>query len=236
MEHTSPPPEASGTRPGNPDDVIEQNPYAPPGVPVLVAEASAPSSTAPMELEGAGFWIRALARLIDLAFHYVTAFAAMIVVVVILAIYASTKGLDLQVLIAKLGPFSILSAFLSILGSWAMHALCEGLHGSTLGKRLCGLAVISEGGHPCSFKQGLGRSAAFYIDSLFFGLVAASQMSDSPKRQRLGDKWCHTIVARRSALPPSAVRGWGRFFAVFATAFLVDTALIAVGLLQKAVA
>jgi uncharacterized RDD family membrane protein YckC len=107
-----------------------------------------------------------------------------------------------------------------------MHTLAEGLHGSTLGKRLCGLTVIAvEGGH-ADLSAALKRSVAFIWDAFFFGLVALQKMSESPRRQRYGDTWAGTQVVRISKVDPSQRRSFGRFFVAVAAALAVDGVLI----------
>ena len=44
------------------------------------------------------------------------------------------------------------------------------------------------------------------FDGLFCGVVAYASMSDSPLRQRYGDKWANTVVARARDVPEEAKR------------------------------
>jgi len=184
-------------------------------------------------IQGAGFWIRALARSIDLLVHYAAVFAALILVMLALVIYCDLAHKDFNQFIAKLGPFTFLSALMSVLGALTYHALSESIHGSSLGKLVCGLVVVTDRATPCRFGAAFGRSAAFYIDGLFFGGIAAMSMADSSRHQRLGDKWCHTVVARRSAVPPGALRGASRFILAFVLALAGDMALSGAGLVLK---
>ena len=43
---------------------------------------------------------------------------------------------------------SLLETVLGLLGVTLVHTLCEGLHGSTIGKKVCGITVVSEDGTP----------------------------------------------------------------------------------------
>lgn len=45
------------------------------------------------------------------------------------------------------------------------------------------------------------RSAAYYIDGLFFGLIGYSCMKVSPLNQRYGDVWGKTVVVKVTELP-----------------------------------
>jgi uncharacterized RDD family membrane protein YckC len=72
--------------------------------------------------------------------------------------------------------------------------LSEHYYGSTLGKRVTGLRVVTESGLPVSIGQALGRNLALVIDLLLWTLPALISMSSSPLHQRLGDRWAHTVV------------------------------------------
>jgi uncharacterized RDD family membrane protein YckC len=79
----------------------------------------------------------------------------------------------------------------------------ERMCGATIGKRLLGLVVIRRDGGRIGSRAALGRSLAIYIDGLFFGALAYGAM-EPPLQQRLGDKWCGTLVIRHSTLPPGS--------------------------------
>jgi uncharacterized RDD family membrane protein YckC len=115
------------------------------------------------------------------------------------------------------------------------HAAMEGIHGSTVGKRLLGLVVTTSQRRPISLRAALGRSFAFYVDSLFFGAVAATLM-EPPLQQRYGDKWCGTVVTKRSTLGRTELsrRGFGTAlfvaFAADAGCYLVSAGLKLLGI------
>ena len=182
---------------------------------------------------GAGFWIRALARAIDIGIHYVATFASLIPVVITIGIYSGVTGKDMNQMIKNLDGFSFVAMVFSLVGAVAAHTICEGLHGSTLGKRICKLVVVSDDLSPCSVKAALGRSLAFYIDGLFFGAVGYSSMSNSPRKQRFGDTWNKTLVCRRSIIPATTLRSGARMFWVFLFGFSVDALFLAIGLTLK---
>jgi hypothetical protein len=69
-----------------------------------------------------------------------------------------------------------------------------------LGKLICGLVVVKENGQSCGLLAAFGRSLAFFVDSLFWGIPALISMSDSAKQQRLGDRWAKTMVVKRRDL------------------------------------
>lgn len=201
-----------------------------PGQPLTPGEAALPAAK---PYVGSGFWIRVLARVIDLIVHYVVTFFAGLLIVIIAGVIAAVGGVSPTVLSHKLQSFSLLSYVLVILGYILYHTLCEGLHGATMGKLICGLVVIKEDGSPCSLGAAFGRSLAFLIDGFFFGLVAAIAMSSSPKRQRLGDGWLHTVVVKRKDLQLTQLRSGGIFAVVFLGAVTLDGFLAFLGQLLK---
>ena len=118
------------------------------------------------------------------------------------------------------------------MGAILFHTLSEGLNGSSLGKRICGLVVTTDTLTNCSLKSALGRSVAFYLDGLFFGAIAAGEMQSSSLRQRYGDKWNHTIVVRRANLP-SSFEPKHRFMRVLLLATFVDVLFLFSGFVFK---
>jgi uncharacterized RDD family membrane protein YckC len=112
---------------------------------------------------------------------------------------------------AKINPFYPAGMALGILGGFLYHLFCEGIHGATLGKLICGLRVISSSTRPCSMKASLIRGLGWFIDALVFGLVGYTSMSKTPLKQRYGDVWAKTVVVKTRSLPPSAKRQTGYF-------------------------
>jgi uncharacterized RDD family membrane protein YckC len=187
-------------------------PFPPPAV----------SLPAPRGLDGVGFWRRAVAQAIDLAVlsatRYVTGFLIGLVLVAFRLLTHRPVNPPLQ----KLDHTTFLTFSMAILGFLAYHTVCEGLYGSSLGKLLLGITVITENQLPCGLAAAAQRSLAMAKDGLFFGLVAAVNMSLSrPLRQRIGDKWAQTLVVRRKELKPEQKRpGW-----LFVVAFIGGIAL-----------
>lgn len=73
--------------------------------------------------------------------------------------------------------------------------------GVSPGKLICRLRVVSEDFSPCNSKKAIARELLFFVDSLFFGLVAYLLMKESLLRQRLGDKLGHTTVLKARDVP-----------------------------------
>lgn len=185
----------------------------------------------PGAIKGVGFWPRALARVIDLLVHMFVSFCAGILFSILLVIAAG--GHPNPLVVAALRKNTIGVFVLALLGSVAYEAICEGMHGSTLGKLLLSMVVVQEDGSPCRFGAALIRSVAYFVDALFFGLIGYLAMQKSPQEQRHGDEWAHTVVCKRPDAPSGSLRGSGLFFAAFLLAAMADAALAMVGLLLK---
>lgn len=160
------------------------------------------------ELEPAGFGIRFVARVVDSIVHMANGLVAGLFAGVILgvlsALGAVSPGWE-----TRMGQMSGLSFIAGALTSLMYEAFSEANGGATVGKAICGLRVVRDDGAPCTLGRAVGRNAAFYIDGLFFGLIAWSAMSKSLMKQRLGDQWAGTYVvhARSLATPRSPAVG-----------------------------
>ena len=184
---------------------------------------SSPSETqAPTS--GAGFWVRAGARIIDIVVHnliwYVTAYLLGFAIY----IFSVISGIPMSRILANVESTSIsLTAFiLAIIGSIFYHAISEYMYGASLGKLIFRLHVRNEDGQPISIKASLIRSFVFFIDGIFFGIVAYYNMQTSHLNQRLGDKWAKTIVVERSKLAPSQLPSGWRFLFAFTLSVVAD--------------
>jgi|SRR3954468_7989105 uncharacterized RDD family membrane protein YckC len=181
---------------------------------------------------GAGFWPRAAARIIDTAAHYVIGMLAGLCFGLLVSFAASAAG-GSSAHLARIFRITPINYLFGILGSIAYHTICEGWHGSSLGKLMMGLVVVKEDGQFCDFKSAAGRSLVYFIDALFFGLIAASAISSSLQHQRYGDQWFHTVVPRRKDLRETQLRSGSRFVGVFFLAAAVDAILLIVPMLLK---
>ena len=91
-------------------------------------------------------------------------------------------------------------------GTLAYHVLSESIGGASVGKWICGLRVYSADFSPdgtflvalrrCTFVSALVRSLAIHVDLLFFCAIGYFSMEGSRWRQRMGDKWGHTVVVK----------------------------------------
>jgi uncharacterized RDD family membrane protein YckC len=177
--------------------------YAPPGAPA--PEHPAQGEDVGARLEPGGFGIRFGAHFIDVIATSlvggIAGFAGGVLVGVLGA--AGVIGAGWQ---HRLGKLTAGSFVMGLVASLAYHTIAEAVGGATVGKAICGLRVITEDRRPCTFLKSLGRNLAYYIDALFFGLVAWSAMSKSMMQQRHGDKWAGTVVVFARGVPASAQR------------------------------
>jgi uncharacterized RDD family membrane protein YckC len=180
-------------------------------------------------LPGVSFWPRVAARVIDLVVHYLIAICSGILVGTLLVIIASLRHTSARALFGHPHPGGLVLIIFSLLGSVALEAICEGFHGSTLGKLLLSMVVVQEDGTPCRPGSAWIRSFAYFIDSLFFGLVGYFNMQKNPQQQRHGDEWAHTVVCHRSNVAPQNLRIFGQFALAFFFAAMADSAFIIVG-------
>jgi uncharacterized RDD family membrane protein YckC len=156
-------------------------------------------------ISGAGFWIRALARLIDTAYGYAVGFSAGLAAVILLGILQALSlvepGWALRMAHSRIFLFPM-----SLVGMVLYETICEAGCGATLGKLVCGVRVLSEKQARCSFLAAFIRSLAYFVDSLVFGLVGYLSMNKTNLQQRHGDHWAKTIVVRRGQVPVTAAR------------------------------
>ena len=101
------------------------------------------------------------------------------------------------------GPWSTLVAVLAVLALfllfWCYFLLFEALnHGRTPGKRLMGIRVVMDTGHPITFAAAAVRNLIRVVDALPppFGLVGLTFVMFHPQNKRLGDIVAGTVVAR----------------------------------------
>ena len=179
---------------------------------------------------GAGFGIRAVARVIDIIYGIVIGFFGGVFAGIILVL------LDQGGLIApgwqeRLRGLNLAGWGFSLLGTLFYHWLTEGMSGASLGKLACGLRVVSEESRPIGLSQAFKRSLAFYWDGLFFGLVGYSSMKKSELNQRYGDHWAKTLVIKSSEVPVESKRGWEMFALAFVIGSFAKTISMAAGLI-----
>jgi len=123
---------------------------------------------------------------------------------VLLGVLSFALGLGLAALLTgreSAGAWSTLVAVLAVLALfllfWGYFLLFEALnHGRTPGKRLMGIRVVMDTGHPITFAAAAVRNLIRVVDGLPFGLVGLAFVLFHPQNKRLGDIVAGTVVAR----------------------------------------
>lgn len=180
-------------------------------------------------LPGVTFWPRVLARVIDYILHYCVTYAAGALFV---ALVLGASGGHMPPWVLFRFRHAGLTGFASgLIGFVIYNVICVTFHGSTLGKRLLSMVVVQENGTRCRFVPSVIRELAYFIDSLFFGLIGYMAMQKTYQEQRYGDQWASTVVCKRSDVIPEQLRSGGRFILALMLAVMVDAAAAMMGLL-----
>lgn len=216
-----------------PADTLPPWPRPAAALPAQAISFSGYAEPEPQGLIGVSFLPRLAARLIDIILHVLLAVVAGFMFRVMLDLASSgSPPLWVLVKLSQTGPVLLV---MSLLGSIAYHVICTTVHGSTLGKMLLSMQVLRDDGTPCGLKSAVIREAGYFVDALFFGLIALIAMRDDAQRKRYGDQWAHTIVCKRQYLPESARRPSQRFLLALMSGVFADIALMMLGLLMRLV-
>jgi uncharacterized RDD family membrane protein YckC len=183
----------------------------------------------PPGLQGVGFWPRLGARVIDMIVHYAAAVFAGILFGIMVVV--ASGGHPSSLVMAKMRHPGITGFFFGLLGAFAYQVVFTTVHGSTLGKLAFSMVVVQEDGSACRFKSALVRELAYFVDALFFGIIAYMAMQRTDQQQRYGDEWAHTIVCKRQLISPEKLRRVDRFILGLFLALIVDSALMMLGFL-----
>ena len=179
--------------------------------------------------EGASFWPRFFARIIDFVIHNLAGLLAGVLFVLILAIAAG--GRPPVSVLHRLSQTSAVNFVAGILGLFAYNVICTSVHGSTLGKLLLSMQVIQDDGSPCRPKSAIVRELGYFVDVMFFGVIGYFAMREDPEQKRHGDDWANTIVCKRAHVPAASKRDWMRFVLGLLLGIAADIAFLMTGLL-----
>jgi len=173
-------------------------------------------------LEGAGFWVRAGARVIDTILHNILWFVSAFLIGIVIGLIGIITGTPTSQLVSETESSSAISFIFALAGYILYHAASEYICGTSPGKIIFKLYVKNEDGQPISIGAALIRSCVYFIDAFFFGLVAYGSMKESPLNQRLGDKWAKTVVVERSKLVQAQFPPWWKYLLAFVVAIILD--------------
>ena len=195
-------------------------------IPSLSGYAAPPSG-----FQGVAFWPRFAARLIDFVVHYGAVYLAEMLFVFLLI--AAAGGRPPAWVIRRVAGVGFPRFLAGILGLSSYQVICTSVYGSTVGKFLLRMQVIGDDGSPCSLKSAFVREAGYFVDTLFFGLIAYYAMKEDPERKRHGDDWAGTLVCKRSHVPVASRQGGMRFVLGLTLGVIADIAIVVTGLLVQ---
>lgn len=151
---------------------------------------------------GAGYGIRLVARLIDVALSVILGLVGGFVGGVTIAVLAHA-GRAPENWVELVQEQSFWSYAFGISGMVLYHWFAEGIGGTSIGKLCCGLSVVQLDGTTCGFWAAGKRNLAYLMDSLFFGLIGYESMKKNRLQQRHGDHWGRTVVVKKSIFTPT---------------------------------
>jgi uncharacterized RDD family membrane protein YckC len=183
-----------------------------------VSEPQAPT----IPVEGVGFLIRAIAKIIDLVIHNLVGVGFGVVVGLVIGLLAKSSGGIVPDFANEDAAQRLISGLFATVGFILYSSICEAYYGATLGKLILGLFVVDKKGEQISFGSALVRSLLFFIDQMFFGLIGYFVMKDSPLKQRLGDKAAGTVVIKRSEVRSSEIPSGCMLFVVLILGLVFD--------------
>jgi uncharacterized RDD family membrane protein YckC len=141
----------------------------------------------------AGFWIRCLAKIIDIIVMGITQWVIMIPFGMMISTGDLTSGQG-----PSAGFYAMIGVqqLIGILIPAAYNTFFIGRFGATLGKMACQLRVVMPDGDQVSYLRALGRNFAEWISGiiLFIGYIMVG--FDAEKRA-LHDRICSTRVVRK---------------------------------------
>lgn len=179
-----------------PPDPLARVPAQPAALPALTTHKS-------LALRGAAF-------VIDTLIWYALIFAATFALGFMAQPGAALFGMDVTVQGNTAAP-GLDRTLLSLILWMIYYAVFELLFGATPGKALLGMRVVMEDGWPVTAGAVLIRGIARLIpDGLFVFIPGVLAISQSPVKQRNGDKWAHTVVVDRRDPGLRGRRGVGR--------------------------
>lgn len=177
--------------------------------------------------------VRGVARIFDLVYIYFISFAVGTAFFIVLFMIDNMTGSEWALTLQN-APSSNWDMVFGALAIYGYHVICEGFHGSTIGKLIFGMVVLGEDEEsPCNFYQSLIRTIALIVDLLLFGAVAAFVMHRDVERKRVGDLWAGTVVVKRKSAPATSLRSGFRFVIVLTIASLFSALWIGLSLLFK---
>jgi uncharacterized RDD family membrane protein YckC len=179
----------------------------PPSGAIAPPMAAVPMNYVPM-VPYAGFWLRAVAYLLDALIVGIVALPVIIGLAVVTGLSAAVGAMgsnnsenDPAAIFATAGFFMFLSLLIVIMlgGLWLYYALLESsAWQGTVGKKVLGLIVTDLDGRPVSFARATGRFFSRLITGLVPLMIGYILAGITAKKQALHDMIAGTLVLRKN--------------------------------------
>lgn len=172
-------------------------------VPPMSVSVAGPAYVAVSRLEVAGFWLRALAYLIDAAVIGIGFVVILIPMIILTGLGDLLSRFHPDEDMSDFGLFLIialvfLATTVSLVVTWLYHALMESSEWqATVGKKLLGLVVTDLAGRRVSFGRSTGRHFAKIITNMVPLLIGYFMAAFTEKKQALHDMIAGCLVLRR---------------------------------------
>lgn len=156
-----------------------------------------------LTVQKAGLGMRFLARVIDSMLAWWVGLAGNLLGVRIMERLTeagmASPGWETTVISAR-----VVRSMVWLLAWFFCPFVSEAVSGSTLGKSICRIRVVSENLRRASVLQCLLRALGFFVDICLLCAVGVVTILKSRKKQRFGDMWARTIVVPLRAAPVPA--------------------------------
>jgi uncharacterized RDD family membrane protein YckC len=97
-----------------------------------------------------------------------------------------------------INPLAFVLVFVINIG---YYVVLEKIQGATLGKQVVGIKVVKTDGSPIDWSEALIRNLLRIVDALPFAyIVGIVLISNSPTKQRFGDRIANTVVVDKNSV------------------------------------
>ena len=143
----------------------------------------------------AGFWVRALARMIDSMIMFFVTLAAVFVFAVFVAVFFPewVAPEKLNTMTGTLIALQVVSHVIAFVIPMFYETWMVSRWGATLGKMACGIRIVGLNAPKLTYRQAFVRYWGYMLSGLIFCIGYAMAAFDEEKRS-LHDRLCHTRV------------------------------------------
>jgi len=176
-----------------------------PATPVMSvpAYAGVPAAVATPRVEYAGFWLRAVAFLVDNVVMSVAILVVLVPLIFLTGLGSLLSHINFEEEMNDAGVIVIIGFFFlalvaSVLVTWLYHALMESSEWqATVGKRMFGLVVTDTAGQRVSFARASGRHFGKIITNMLPVFIGYLMAAFTERRQALHDMIAGCVILRR---------------------------------------